>query len=55
MDESIFQSGLKLHLTVSVFSLFDEREVDEAKQTLQDCKESVFKYVSFFKKSVKTH
>lgn len=43
MEESIFQSGLKLHLTISVFSLFDDTEVEEAKKTLQDCREKVLK------------
>lgn len=37
MCESIFQSPLKLHLTVSVFSLFDKNEINEAKQTLNNC------------------
>lgn len=43
MDESIFQKSLKLHLTISVFSLFDESEINEAKLTLQNCNENVLR------------
>lgn len=45
MDESIFQKALKLHLTISVFSLFDDIEINEAIKTLQDYKTSVLEYV----------
>lgn len=41
MHESIFQSGLKLHLTVTVFSLF-ETEKEEAIKVLEDYKTEVF-------------
>ncbi|KAJ8935076.1 hypothetical protein NQ314_013021 [Rhamnusium bicolor] len=41
MDESIFQSSLKLHLTVIVFALTDEREKLEAINTLEEYKTTV--------------
>ncbi|CAG9838644.1 unnamed protein product [Diabrotica balteata] len=43
MHESIFQKSLKLHLTIDIFVLLNEREKKEAVQALEDYKESVLK------------
>jgi hypothetical protein len=42
MHESIFQSPLKLHLTVVVFALMDDHEKLEATKALQDYKNMIF-------------
>ncbi|XP_018562630.1 activating signal cointegrator 1 complex subunit 1-like [Anoplophora glabripennis] len=41
MHESIFQSPLKLHLTIIVFALSDEREKAEAVKALEEYKDTV--------------
>ncbi|KAJ8958921.1 hypothetical protein NQ318_019690 [Aromia moschata] len=41
MEESIFQKGLRLHLTVTVFSLLDEREKSEAINALEEYRNNV--------------
>ncbi|KAF5285750.1 hypothetical protein FQR65_LT02278 [Abscondita terminalis] len=41
LDESIFQSSLKLHLTIVVFALMDSFEKDEAIAALSACKTEV--------------
>uniref|UniRef100_A0A6P7G360 Activating signal cointegrator 1 complex subunit 1-like isoform X2 n=1 Tax=Diabrotica virgifera virgifera TaxID=50390 RepID=A0A6P7G360_DIAVI len=43
MHESIFQKPLRLHLTIDIFVLLNEREKKEAVQALEDYKESVLK------------
>lgn len=45
MHETIFQSPLKLHLTLAVFTLVDDKEIQAAIQALNDYKESVLKWV----------
>lgn len=43
MHESIFQSPQKLHMTIAVFSLYDDHEKAVAVNVLNDCKEDVLK------------
>lgn len=41
MDESIFQSPLKLHLTIAVFALMDDIEKEVAIQALNEYKTTI--------------
>lgn len=50
LDESIFISTLKLHLTVCVLVLLNDREKQEAINTLEEYNETILKYVITFKK-----
>ncbi|KAG5889801.1 hypothetical protein JTB14_031349 [Gonioctena quinquepunctata] len=43
VDETIFQNALKLHLTLSVFVLLDQREKDEAIRALEDYNTTILK------------
>ncbi|KAL3280682.1 hypothetical protein HHI36_003919 [Cryptolaemus montrouzieri] len=42
VEESIFQSPLKLHLTVAVFTLLDDKEKQVAIEALEKCKNELF-------------
>lgn len=43
IDESLFQTPSKLHLTIGMLKLFDDYEKQHAFDALKDCKEYVIK------------
>nr|XP_023020546.1 activating signal cointegrator 1 complex subunit 1-like [Leptinotarsa decemlineata] len=43
IEDSIFQSHLKLHLTINVMVLLDSREKNEAIKALEDCNTTIMK------------
>lgn len=43
IDESLFQTPAKLHLTIGMLKLFDNYEKQHAFEALEDCKEHVIK------------
>lgn len=45
IDESIFQSPEKLHLTIATFVLLDDFEVENATKILNDCKTDIIELV----------
>ncbi|EZA56279.1 activating signal cointegrator 1 complex subunit 1 isoform X2 [Ooceraea biroi] len=43
IDESLFQTASKLHITIGMLKLFDDNEKKQAFDVLNDCKEKVIK------------
>lgn len=43
VDESLFQTPCKLHITIGMLKLFDDYEKEQAFDVLKDCKEKVIK------------
>ncbi|XP_014478832.1 PREDICTED: activating signal cointegrator 1 complex subunit 1 isoform X2 [Dinoponera quadriceps] len=41
IDESLFQTSSKLHLTIGVLKLFDDKEKEQAVNALMHCKENI--------------
>ncbi|KAK9888931.1 hypothetical protein WA026_001150 [Henosepilachna vigintioctopunctata] len=53
VEESIFVSSLKLHLTILVFTLLNEQEIQEALNTLRECKNLFLRNVDQRKNPIK--
>lgn len=44
LDERMFQRPEKLHLTISMLHLLDEKDEERAIASLNNCKENIIKY-----------
>lgn len=45
VEDSIFLSTEKLHLTITTFVLLDDFEIENAVKMLQDCKTDIIEWV----------
>lgn len=43
IDESLFQTSSKLHLTIGMLKLLDDNEKEQAVNALRNCKENIIK------------